>query len=557
MADRKIVVPVKKDCYGYLEYCELIRPYLDVFGMPYDEVETKELSDRLSGGAALVLLAQTGLVLSDKEAEVVMDAVKDGIGLVCTDGTVLENPAFDEIRTYNDMPSAISGKNIEITGESYITRFHKVGESIELYTPLGFYNHSALCSSTILAKAGDAPLLEVASYNDSKIVLWHSNGWIRTSILGPVHGMDDIVRESIVWAAKKPFVMKGMPPFVGMRVDDVWGAWRDKCPENPLLWIEISNKYGFKPWLGVFPDNIDEKSTELVCEYVKKGIATAFPHALSGCKWVGSDIPEEWAFFDHRKGRPWSDEKIKKNATYVKEWFDGNDIPISKLALGHYYEVGENALPYLLQWGCEFVGVHMLPDASYRSQSVLKCGPYRNYTPLASNAPRPVYHADYLELPANKELDRKFFNWVTEIRDVRGYELAPTNDVEDTTDSGVRQLRRGILSTIPAVLFTHESCWIQRITVENWEAEMEGIYKGIEDLNPVFETMDNICEYLRASHDITIQSACVNADGGLEVSVFGNNNMETKCIVFTETNGKIDEKWCNIPVVKNDVTISV
>ena len=86
---------------------------------------------------------------------------------------------------------------------------------------------------------------------------------------------------------------------------------------------------------------------------------------------------------------------------------------------------------------------------------------------------------------------------------------------------------------------------------------MEGIYKGIEDLNPVFETMDNICEYLRASHDITIQSACVNADGGLEVSVFGNNNMETKCIVFTETNGKIDEKWCNIPVVKNDVTISV
>ena len=103
-----------------------------------------------------------------------------------------------------------------------------------------------------------------------------------------------------------------------------------------------------------------------------------------------------------------------------------------------------------------------------------------------------MYYADYLEFPNNRELDKKLFNCITEIRDVRGYELKPTNEVENTIDSGVRQLRRAIQSSVPAVLFTHESCWIQRITVENWEAEMDGIYKGIEDLNPVFETMDNI-----------------------------------------------------------------
>lgn len=555
MSSRKIIIPVKKDCYGYLEYCELIRPYLDVFGMPYEEVDS--LADSLCDGAALVFLAQAGLTLSDAEAQVVMCAVKNGAGLVCMDSTILENSAFDEIRTYDYMPSPMSGSKIEITGKNYITRYHDVGESIELYSALSFYNNAALCNGTVVVKAGDAPLLEIAQYSCSKIVLWHSNGWIRTSVLGPVHGMDDIMRDSIVWAAKKPFVIKGMPPFVGMRVDDVWGAWRDKCPENPLLWIEISNKYGFKPWLGVFPDNIDEKSTELVCEYVKNGIATAFPHALSGCKWVGSDIPEEWAFFDHRRGKPWSDEKVKENANRVKEWFDDNNIPISRLALAHYYEVGENALPYFLQWGCEFVGVHIPPDASYRSQAGLKCGPYRKYSTLAGNVSRPVYYADYLEFPNNRELDKKLFNCITEIRDVRGYELKPTNEVENTIDSGVRQLRRAIQSSVPAVLFTHESCWIQRITVENWEAEMDGIYKGIEDLNPVFETMDNICAYVRASHNITIKSACVNDDGGLEISVFGNNDMETKCVVFADANSGIIEKWCDIPVVKNDITIVI
>ena len=87
MSNRKIVIPVKKDCYGYPEYCEVIRPYLDVFGMSYEEVDS--LADSLCDGAALVLLAQAGFTLSDTEAEAVMCAVKNGAGLVCMDSTIL------------------------------------------------------------------------------------------------------------------------------------------------------------------------------------------------------------------------------------------------------------------------------------------------------------------------------------------------------------------------------------------------------------------------------------------------------------------------------------
>lgn len=62
---------------------------------------------------------------------------------------------------------------------------------------------------------------------------------------------------------------------------------------------------------------------------------------------------------------------------------------------------------------------------------------------------------------------------------------------------------------------------------------------------------------MRASHNITIKSACVNDDGGLEISVFGNNDMETKCVVFADANSGIIEKWCDIPVVKNDITVVI
>lgn len=525
--------------------------------MPYDEVEPEALPSRLSQGAALILLAQPGLNFSTSEANSIMVALENGTGLVCTDSALLCSSHFDKICTFFDTPSPVKGNKIEITKQHYITRYHKASEAIHLYSDAPVYVNATLKNATVIAKLGTSPLLEISEYNGAKLVLWHTPVWIRTSVLGPVHGMDDIMRDCIVWAAKKPFAMKSLPPFVGMRVDDVWGAWRDKSPENPLLWIEISNKYGFKPWLGVFPDNINERSTELVREYVSDGIATAFPHAFAGCEWVGSDIPEHWAYFDHRRGCAWSDDVMEKNAARAKGWFDDNNIPISKLALSHYYEMGENALQYFLDWGCEFIGVHMPPSASYYSQKGLKCGPYRNHTILPCNAPRPVYFADYLSLPGNPEVDGKLFNCVTEIRDVRGYELAPTNDVENTIESGVTQLRRAILSSIPAVLFTHESCWIQRITVENWEKEMAGIYDGIADLNPIFDTMDNICSYIRASHDVSISNSEIDSNGKLSISVSGKNNMKTKFVVFTESGEKIEQEWHILPPVDGKVILSI
>ncbi|MBQ9985556.1 MAG: hypothetical protein IJP38_04555 [Oscillospiraceae bacterium] len=547
MSNRNIVIPVKYNTFGYDAYCGLIRPYLDVFGMPYDEVELSSLPERLNKGAALVLIAQPGLILSDDAARTIMDALENGIGLVCTDTSALCNAVFSPICSSVDMPSPVSGGSVTITAEHYATRYHSVGEKIALYSGETFYKNANLKNSTALANIGKTPLLEIAEYNGAKIALWNTVSWIKPEILGPLHGMDDIFRDTIVWAAKKPFAMKGMPPFVGMRVDDVWGAWRDKSPDNPLLWIEISNKYGFKPWLGVFQDNTNEKTVSLIKKYVDDGIATAFPHAFAGCEWVASDIPEHWAYFDHRNSRPWSDEVMAENAGRIKSWYDKNGIAISKVALPHYYETGENALQYFIEWGCEYIGIHMPPDASYFSGAKLRCGPYRKYSQFPSGAKLPVYFADYLEFPHNPKLDGKLFNCVTEIRDVRGYELAPTNDVENTIESGITQLRRAILSSVPAVLFTHESCWIQRITIENWEKEMAAIAEGISDLNPIYDTMDNICRYVRASHDIKIENAELDTNGELSLSFIGKNDIETKCVVFSEKNGEITEKWNTVP----------
>jgi hypothetical protein len=53
------------------------------------------------------------------------------------------------------------------------------------------------------------------------------------SVKGPLSGLDDLVWHSTAWAARKPFIMQGMPPFLTMRVDDV---------NSPFDWIHVAMK---------------------------------------------------------------------------------------------------------------------------------------------------------------------------------------------------------------------------------------------------------------------------------------------------------------------------
>ena len=539
-------MPIRQGCYSYDRYCEYIKPYLDVFGMPYEEVDEDCLCDRLDDGAALILLAQVDLRLSENASKKIARAVESGCGLFATSSSILKNAEFEKFVEFTEFPIKTEGKELVVDSGHYITRFHKQNERIVLYNELLFFQSTRLKDSQVLVSLEGTPLLEAAKLGKGKIVLMNTLDWISTDILGPVRGMDDIIREAIVWAAKKPFVMKGMPPFVAMRVDDVWGSWKDDETENPLHWVEISNKYKLKPWLGVFTEDTNEKTAEIIKNYVMNGEATAFPHAFRGCECTGPE-PEDWLWFDHRHQRPWNEDVMKQRAAKAKEWFDSHNISISKVALPHYYEISECALPILLDWECDFIGITTPTDVFYHSCEKLKCGPYRKINARAASDSRPVYYADYLSCPNTPEADRKLFNCVVEIRDVSGYELAPSNDVEKTVREGIEQLRRAILSGLPATVFTHETDYIRHITSENWEAEMKGITEGIEDLLPVYDTLDNIYRYVRASFNIKIENPRIGEDGKLEFSVKGFNDMDTKCYVFTEDGEKIKVEERTIP----------
>ncbi|MBE9507530.1 MAG: hypothetical protein IMY86_05720, partial [Chloroflexi bacterium] len=101
----------------------------------------------------------------------------------------------------------------------YITERHQAGESISTggMTMAGITLPEGV---TALAMTGSQPFLAVTASGLGHAVQWGSYNWMSHSVKGPIYGLDDLVWRSIVWAARKPFVMQGLPNFVTMRVDD-------------------------------------------------------------------------------------------------------------------------------------------------------------------------------------------------------------------------------------------------------------------------------------------------------------------------------------------------
>src|SRR5207244_3090894 len=100
-------------------------------------------------------------------------------------------------------------------------------------------------ASVLLEDAAGAPMLVARRSGRGKIVTWLVSPklWLR-QYFGHTFGLDDVWLRSITWAARKPFVMKAMPPFFRFRFDDCQGLWRTA---RDLEFLEVLNEYGHVP----------------------------------------------------------------------------------------------------------------------------------------------------------------------------------------------------------------------------------------------------------------------------------------------------------------------
>lgn len=503
------VVIVNSASLSYLDFQHYIQPYLDHFGIPYTvlDIRISPVTAAISDYALIVIghrqLDPALAYLDATEESFISAAVYAGTGLVNFDNGLSAdgvNPRYQFITDVFDFGygGATSGWGVSFPGDSqdggvlhYIAERHTPGESLTTggMNLAGVTLPADVTSVARVASTGQ-PFIAATTYGAGRAVQWGSYDWMSTSVRGPVYGLDDLVWRSLVWAARKPFVMQGMPPFLTMRIDDESGNFE---------WIHIANEFGIKPWAGLFIDHINTVEAADLSALTNAGLATAAIHAFG----------DRYFYFDHGKGS-YSDATVAANFATGTAWHTSRNIPISEYVLPHHYEFGSNVFQGLSNWGVKFVGTQEDPGLPYGAPWVMN-GPFRKYEQGVSGAVLPMYYADFLTIPGHPEFNGKFFNCVTEIRDDAGYEWnASVWDVAGTIGRGTRQLKRALDGMELATLFTHGdhvggSWW--PFAPDSWRAILQGIMDNLSAYGPISVSMEFACRYIRATTTSNIASA--------------------------------------------------
>ncbi len=555
----KALVLINANSPNFQDYANYIKPYLLNFGIPFDEYDNPVHTGHPPfNNYALIIFGHANVYSSySYPVTDIINALNGGTGLYSFDPVLFLNTIGTISSDIADI--SLSANQISINNTShFITEYHQSDqydlpltngttpfsnnyEIITLREPMPVTQATVLTNGSTLATLADggssAAILETSDDGTGRVVKWNTYNWMYENYLGPVFGMDDIVWRSIVWAARKPFVMQGIPPMITMRVDDVDGDGSEVI--DNFRWIEISNEFDLIPWCGTFNDNIPASYVSKLKSLLDNNQATASPHAFDY---------ETFIYFNHYIENNFS---AANNVIRARDYFISNQLPLSKYVASHYYELDLDALEEMHNMGIEFIATHM-PFSSPYHDWWLESGPYRTNRDVfeRSSSTLPVYYADFIS-----EGGYEFFNCVTEIRDDDGYEWVPRNDdIINSVAQGVRQLTRAMTSMVLPTLFTHQQNL--GITESNWREILRQIHAAMERFEPQYKSMDYAAQYIRARNNLIITNV-TDETNIVNITFTGQNDMNTKCYLFTESGSAITHKLVTLPSISSgSLTVS-
>ena len=394
-------------------------------------------------------------------------------------------------------------------------------------------------SETILRTQDGHPAALVSRYGRGKVVqyLISPKIWLN-EVFGHGRGLDDVFWKSIVWAARKPFAMLAMPPFVTARVDDGVGSHSD------FGYVGVYNLHGYLPSIGLFLDEMDDRKGEIVRQYAELGTAEFAAHAFRY---------EDLILFDYHRG-PYSAEQLEENLARVDERFQRWGVQPARIINAHYGEWSERSVEMLQSRGHDFVMCWRLPDElALGLHRDWRPAPYGNYGFLFDQLPghpgmyalfcapdRPdskVYLPDkeHFVLTRGMYKDDVDYLW----RHTSFREESPVNDIEGAAQAASRSIRLGLDSLFFGSFTTHE----QRITALSLE-ELDAILSRVDELTSGYEKIykghDAIAQYMKNRRQAWIVCACAAPGSGkVTVDLAGETEVPLQVYLFSDEGEEI------------------
>jgi hypothetical protein len=495
-----------------------------------------------------------GFSFGKEETDIIIKNLYSGTGIVIFDGYIGAYPEnfLKSLKIEKFVPEKT--RKLKIERSSWICNGTYLDE-IELKNDLIFYSveiDKKIWKPFIYGENNEICGI-YGRFGKGKIVFFLTSASLwQDEILGHTEGFDDIFFRSLIWASKKPFITKTMPPFITARIDDVSGTGskvaKYKETVEGLKYIDILNKYNFIPNMGLFVDDIREIDIPKIREKYYEKQAEFSPHAFSDPKNIN-----EFPIYMKHNGEEFSDDILKENFKRVDEKFEFFGIKPSRTVNAHFGELGIKALPYLKERNQTFLMNIIRPGKPFSDPKahIWDLKPYGKINFSLGEIPEDKNFFNVLSLPYDieekisdeKNPDFDFLHKCTNFCNE-----SEKTDVKKAIKRGIFQIQRGLENKFFGCLMTHEQR-ISFLKIEEFEEIIEGIINGIGTKDKIFKSYDYISLYSKNLKSLSIEK--IEFDKNLRITLRGKVEIPLFLYIFFDKGDGVTYSFLKVPPFEN------
>ena len=525
------------------------------FGMPYSVQDVSQAplhADELLQHRAIVIAQEHfGEALRTSDLTEILRAVSQGVGLVNFDHDL---PRYKP--TYADtLGLASKGTRIGAAGcvniasnSSFITWTRDPGEQVKFRrpTPACMVNLEGSARLQPLLFTEEHPALAVGRLGAGRVVQWLVSPtlWL-PEVLGHVRGLDDIFWKGIVWAARKPFMMKALPPFVRIRLDDCKGYWQNATDFD---FVDVLNEAGHIPNLGLCMRAVTADGGQRIKKLFDERQADFSPHTLA---------PDLSLFYGDESGE-YTSRQLAEIMREMDELLARWRIRPSRVLSDHNHMWSERAIPFLLERGITFKMNVTCPGETWEGIHVdWRPAPYGQMDYVLDTIPgHPEFfvafnHYPHLEtarfsLPDGRflfnrgggfgEVKWDFLNGLTKTAVGR-------NDLARMARRYADHIRLGLDSLFfgGAISHTH---FLRDLSIPELREVLQRA-EGLTARHPKrYASYERIAEYARSKVETHLSQVDISPDGSeVSITVVGRATVPLDLYVFRDVDGGVEHRF--------------
>jgi glucose/arabinose dehydrogenase len=417
-------------------------------------------------------------------------------------------------------------------------------------------------TGTVIAQAGGSTLILARTFGAGRAVNFGSNLYLSADRFGFVQGVDDLFWRSLVWAARKPFVLRGYPRFWSVQMDDTMPGWIGRVRDmyDPALTGSIRADGTGGPWKVtgyLFTNNAGPGTAERagIIADIQAGKLRVSPHSFTNVKY--GDM-----FWNTTVGQL-TDQQWQNNLAAIQAWLTGNGgndaIPsLSRSLVGHYWDLSNNIGDDL--WnalGIRYITAIQKPGVRYPDQltditaytgdgserlHVESYWPHELPPKTRPDENYPFFFADDYTIGSRAGLpSRTFFLFASQYIDFARYPrpdfIWPSTQYAQSVASSLDHLQRYTWrhwsGFSPVQIYTHDVVNYEYATAPERQAVIAQASQWLADNGARHAFMDELGDYLYARNK-SILTRVQLAEGSLQFTFTGSAATADGALVPTQ-----------------------